>query len=336
MTSGHGFHISDFIHRIFRMGSGDEFNALAMELFRYQYGHNPVYRKFCDHLGRIPDHVTDIRGIPFLPVEFFRDHDVLTGRQAPGAKVFVSSGTTGLQPSRHIVNDPAVYVESFTRSFARFYGDPSQYSFLALLPGYLERPGSSLIFMMEHFIRLTGTNGSGFFLHDLEYLVSSILDLKRKGKKILLFGVTHALLDLAEKFSLDLPGVIIMETGGMKGRRKELIREELHEILRRAFHVSGIHSEYGMTEMLSQAYSAGGGLFRSPPWLKVMIRDMNDPLSPAGDGDTGGVNIIDLANVHSCSFIATQDLGRMRNDGAFEVLGRFDNSDIRGCNLMIS
>jgi len=335
MVSGPRLNIEKYTSAIFRIGSDHDFNGLALELFHHQYWNNPLYREYCDLLGFKPGEMTSPMELPFLPVEFFRDRTVLTGKADEGAKVFVSSGTTASLPGRHIVSDPTLYEKSFTHSFRHFYGDPRQYCFLALLPGYLERPDSSLVYMMDYFIRLTRENGSGFYLDDLDSLVHKISEIKPTTRKIILFGVTFALLDLAERHTLDLEGAVIMETGGMKGRRTELVREELHQILCPAFNIKSVHSEYGMTELLSQAWSKGEGIFRSPPWMKVIIRDLNDPLSLAGPGDTGGINIIDLANVHSCGFIATQDLGRLHDDGSFEVMGRFDNSDIRGCSLMV-
>jgi hypothetical protein len=236
-----------------------------------------------------------------------------------------------------MVPDISLYEQSFVRSFTHFYGDPLQFAFLALLPGYLERPDSSLIYMMHHLIGQTKGNGSGFYLNDLERLHEKILQIKEKNThRIILFGVSFALLEMAEKYPVDLDGHMAMETGGMKGRRREMVRQELHDKLCKGFNLGEIHSEYGMTELLTQAYSAGRGIFRTPPWMRVLIRDINDPFMMVRPGTTGGINIVDLANVHSCAFIATQDLGKVYEDGSFEVLGRFDNSDIRGCNLMIN
>jgi hypothetical protein len=228
-----------------------------------------------------------------------------------------------------------LYEESFLRSFLKFYGDPGEYRFLALLPGYLERQDSSLVTMMDYLIRLTRDHGSGFYLHDMEALKIKLEETQLLKAKTILFGASYALLDFAEQFPMDLSGIIVMETGGMKGRRREMIREELHEFLCSRLNVKIIHSEYGMTELLSQAYSAGNGIFHTPPWMKILIRDTNDPMHFLAPGQTGGINIIDLANLHSCSFIATQDLGKVHEDGSFEVLGRFDDSDIRGCNLLV-
>ncbi len=335
MGGSRGFDITSYINRVFAISKDDEFNALAMELFSFQYRENPLYHEFCSLLG-VKEDKPGKTGIPFIPIEFFRDHDVVTGPRSSNAKVFTSSGTTGSVPSRHRVPDLSIYEKSFTAGFEAFYGDPGKYTFLVLLPGYLERSGSSLVYMMDWLVKRTEKNGSGFYLHNLDELSKKLLEMKESGRDVILFGATHALVDLAENYPMDLEGVIIMETGGMKGRRKEMVREELHGMLCEKFHVDKIHSEYGMTELLSQAYSAGEGTFRTPPWMKVLIRDVNDPLSLAEVGDTGGISIIDLANVFSCGFIATQDLGRLHADGSFEVLGRFDNSDIRGCSLMVS
>lgn len=339
MSRPRSFNIGSFTDKIFRISGEREFNALALELFHYQYENNALYHEYCSLLRTNPKKVASIENIPFLPVQFFRDHNVVTRHRTMASgtsRTFLSSTTTGSIPSRHIVNDIGLYERSFTGGFSHFYGDPEDYCFLALLPGYLERPDSSLVYMMDHLVRLTETGGSGFFLHDLAGLSQRVKALKAEGRKIILMGVTFALMELAEQFPMDLQGVIVMETGGMKGRRKESVREEMHEFLCKAFHVEAIHSEYGMTELLSQAYSKGNGIYEAPPWMKVLVREVNDPLSPAAAGDTGGLNIIDLANVHSCAFIATQDLGRKHTDGSFEVLGRFDNSDIRGCSLMVS
>ncbi len=297
------------------------------------HANNLVYRKFCDHLNIDPAKVKSVERIPYLPIEFFKSEDLLLGEQQPEA-IFTSSGTTGMATSRHLVTDIHIYRESFRRGFSRFYGDIEQYCVLALLPSYLEREGSSLVFMAEDMIRNSNNPDSGFYLHDLDNLADKLIQLDNQGQNVLLLGVTYALLDLAEKRHFNLASTIIMETGGMKGKRREMIREELHDVLKKGFGVSQIHSEYGMTELLSQAYSLGGGKFECPPWMSVMARDPEDALSPIDYGRTGGLNIIDLANINSCPFIATQDLGRCYADGTFEVLGRFDHADIRGCNLM--
>jgi len=325
---------ASLIERIFSSDQGNDFEALALDVFRHQYFHNSIYREFCNALDREITEIKSLEEIPFLPVSFFQQHRVVAFDD-PEAHIFTSSGTTGSTPSRHYVFDPGVYETSFVRGFRRFYGEPTDYCILALLPGYLERSGSSLVYMADHLIGLSQHPHSGFYLHDLALLADKLTWLHEKGQRTLLLGVTFALLDLAEKYPVSIPNAIIMETGGMKGRRKELVREELHSILQNAFDVESIHSEYGMTELFSQAYSNGNGLFDCPPWMKVLIRDTNDPLSLLPKGRSGGINIIDLANIHTCSFLATQDLGKILPNGQFEVLGRFDNSDIRGCNLMV-
>lgn len=321
--------------RIFSIRGDEDFNSLCYDIFRFQYETNPVCNEFSRLLRIDPSDLTSYKKIPFLPVSFFKDHEIISGKDLQIEKIFTSSGTTGTIPSRHLVSDMELYRESFSRSFRLFYGDPASYLILALLPGYLERQGSSLVYMLDCLINESKHNGSGFFLDDLKGLYEKLKNSEFDRRKTILFGASYALLDFAEKFPIDLSGAIIMETGGMKGRRKEMIREELHEVLCRRFNVEKIHSEYGMTELLSQAYSQGNGIYRTPPWMKVLIRDTNDPLSYLPAGQTGGINIIDLANIHSCSFIATQDLGRLHEDGSFEVLGRFDDSDVRGCNLLV-
>ena len=319
---------------IFSIQTDADFVQAALQTFGYQYQHNQVYQRFCTLLGRTPDKVRRLTDIPFLPIEFFKSEAVYCGNERP-TTVFTSSGTTGSQTSRHYVKDLAVYQQSFRQGFADFYGNIEEYTVLALLPSYLERTGSSLITMVADLIERSGSADSGFYLNEYDLLAEKLTSLDRSGRKVLLIGVSFALLDLVETHRFQLKNTIVMETGGMKGRRKELIREELHAILCEGFGVEHIHSEYGMTELLSQAYSAGSGLYESVRWLKVLIRDTNDALSYQRPLKTGGINLIDLANIHSCSFIATQDLGRLHPDGKFEVLGRFDNADIRGCNLLI-
>ena len=319
---------------IFSIQTDADFVQAALQTFGYQYQHNQVYQRFCTLLGRTPDKVRQLTDIPFLPIEFFKSEAVYCGNERPST-VFTSSGTTGNQTSRHYVKDLAVYQQSFRQGFADFYGNIEEYTVLALLPSYLERTGSSLITMVADLIERSGSADSGFYLNEYDLLAEKLTSLDRSGRKVLLIGVSFALLDLVETHRFQLKNTIVMETGGMKGRRKELIREELHAILSEGFGVEHIHSEYGMTELLSQAYSGGSGLYESVRWLKVLIRDTNDALSYQRPLKTGGINLIDLANIHSCSFIATQDLGRLHPDGRFEVLGRFDNADIRGCNLLI-
>jgi phenylacetate-coenzyme A ligase PaaK-like adenylate-forming protein len=319
---------------IFRIRTKSDFLSLTLNVFAYQYNNNKVYKEFVTLLGKDPVSVKAFSDIPFLPVELFRNHKIISGER-PVEIIFESSGTTGVIPGRHYVNDLKLYERSFEEAFSLFYGDPENYLIIALLPSYTEREGSSLVYMADKLIRKSHLPGSGFYKGKPDALLNAIRKGKKLGARILLLGVSFALLDLAESESPDLSGVIIMETGGMKGRRKELTRSELHTILKEKLNVDTIHSEYGMTELMSQAYSSGNGIFYSPPWMKVVIRDPQDPLCLYDQpGKTGGINIIDLANLNSCSFIATGDLGKLHEDGGFEVLGRFDNSDIRGCNLM--
>lgn len=321
-------------HRIFNDHNAEEFDDLALDIFRFQYAGNPVYRTFCDHLKKSPGNVSKYWDIPFLPISFFKTHKVLSIRNTPDT-TFTSSGTTQGTTSKHHVASLQLYGESFLKAFTAFYGSPREICILALLPSYLEREGSSLIYMVDRLIQESGHPDGGFYLNNLGELHQKLQELDKSGTKTLLIGVSFALLDLAEQFPMELKNTIVMETGGMKGRRKELIREELHQILTNGLGVDKIHSEYGMTELLSQAYSKGDGIFQTPPWMKIITRDTEDPLSIQTDEKTGGINVIDLANIYSCSFIATQDLGKTYPDGTFEVLGRFDDSDIRGCNLMV-
>lgn len=322
------------IQSIFEIKTPAEFEAKALEVFKFQYSNNPIYNEFCSHLGKLPETVQKLEDVPFLPIEFFKSKKVISDSKDHEI-VFSSSGTTGGNTSNHYVTSLHLYEQSYLQGFKRFYGDIKAYCVLALLPSYLEREGSSLIYMVDDLIQKSGHSESGFYLNELSSLHSKLIALDRAGQKTLLIGVSFALLDFIEKHPIKLKNTIIMETGGMKGRRKEMIRTELHEMLSKGFGVSCIHSEYGMTELLSQAYSYGNGIFRTPNWMKVMVRDTEDPLSLQKAGKTGGLNIIDLANVNSCSFIATQDLAKCNTDGSFEILGRFDNSDIRGCNLMV-
>lgn len=320
--------------RIFTISSAKEFDHSCLEIFRHQSHHCAVYKRYLGLLGIRPETVKKTEYIPFLPIEFFKRHTVSSVTQEPQL-IFTSSGTTGSVQSRHPVADLTIYEKSFRTAFEQFYGAPTDWIILALLPSYAEREGSSLIYMVDDLIRESGNPLSGYFLYNHQELFDRLQHLKATGGKTLLIGVTYALLDFVENYAIDFPGLVVMETGGMKGRRREMIREEVHDRLRAGFKVNAIHSEYGMTELLSQAYSTGNGLFRCPPWMKVVVRDTNDPFNVLPDGRTGGINVIDLANVHSCSFIATQDLGKTYTDGHFEVLGRFDQSDIRGCNLLV-
>jgi phenylacetate-coenzyme A ligase PaaK-like adenylate-forming protein len=322
------------INDIFNISSENDFAELTLDIFRYQAVNNPVYSDWINELGVDYKKIGNITEIPFLPISAFRDHKVLTdGLEAE--KAFISSGTTGMNRSSHYVADLNIYERSFTSCFRKFYGDIKDYIILALLPSYLEREGSSLVYMAGKLISLSGSEMSGFFLDDYRSLAKRIKLLDHKGKKIILLGVSFALLDFAESSNINLKEHIVMETGGMKGRRKEMTREELHSILKDSFSLDSVHSEYGMTELLGQAYSKGGGIFNAPGWMKILIRDPHDPFSLYGHDRTGGVNIIDLSNIYSCSFIETSDLGISHPDGSFEIVGRFDNSDLRGCNLLV-
>lgn len=307
---------------------------MTLKVFRYQYDNNSVYRDFCGFLKKDKSNVKSILDIPFLPIQFFKSHEILSSTETI-QETFTSSGTTGIQTSRHFVTNISIYEQSYRNAFSEFYGNIENYCVLALLPSYLERDGSSLIYMVDDLIKSSNHKDSGFYLNNLDELATKLIELDNSGQNVLLIGVTYALLDIIEKYQFQLKNTIIMETGGMKGKRKEIIREELHTILCKGFGVPAIHSEYGMTELLSQAYSLGNGLFECPPWMQILVRDTEDALAYVDYGKTGGINVIDLANINSCSFIATQDLGKKYPNHSFEVLGRFDNSDIRGCNLMV-
>ncbi len=320
---------------ILHIESAGEFDSLVLEVFRLQADQNNVYARYLSLLNVDPGKVDTTDKIPFLPIELFKTHRIILGNHTPEV-IFRSSGTTGQQPSSHFVASEKLYRESFLKTFTSFYGNPEDLCILALLPSYLERDDSSLVYMMNHLVELSRHPGSGFYLHNLDELADQLKLRNADGYPTLLLGVSFALLDLAEKHPLPLSdNVTVMETGGMKGRRREVVREELHRTLMEAFKVPCIHSEYGMTELLSQAYAGATGKFISPPWMKVFIRDLYDPLTILPPGRSGGVNIIDLANLYSCSFIATGDTGRVPEDGSFEITGRSDHSDIRGCNLMV-
>lgn len=320
--------------RIFSVSDSLEFETLSLEIFNYQVRNCEVYGRFVSNLGIDIRGVKDLNSIPFLPIEFFKSQQVICG-ETDANTIFSSSGTTGMTQSMHYVKDIDIYIKSYRKTFSLFYGEISKYAVLALLPSYLEREGSSLIYMVNDLISLSKHQKSGYFLDNHDLLKQTLEELRAAETPTILIGVTYALLDFAENHSIKFPELIVMETGGMKGKRKEILRTELHEVLCAGFGVQRIHSEYGMTELLSQAYSKGSGIFQTPPWMKVRIRDINDPLTLLGNESTGGLNIIDLANIHSCSFIATQDLGKCYADGSFEVLGRFDHSDVRGCNLLV-
>lgn len=321
--------------QVFSISNEQQFAETALQVFRFQAENCAVYREFIANLKVDINAVDRVEKIPFLPISFFKSHVVLSSQDKIQV-TFTSSGTTGMINSRHLVTDVSWYEESFRRAFDLFYGDIRDYCVLALLPSYLEREGSSLIYMAGDLVKRSENPDSGFYLYNHGDLFAQLKKQQRAKKPTLLIGVTFALLDFVEQYPIDFPELIVMETGGMKGRRKEMIREELHQTLCQGFGVDAIHSEYGMTELLSQAYSNGKGIFNCPPWMKIITRDTNDPMTLLDKDKTGGINVIDLANVNSCSFIATQDLGRVYKDGSFEVLGRFDNSDIRGCNLLIA
>jgi phenylacetate-coenzyme A ligase PaaK-like adenylate-forming protein len=319
---------------IFSIQNAKQFEKIALKVFRFQYQNNLVYRQFCDLMKVSIEDVKRLDQIPFLPIGFFKSHAVVSNQEKT-QETFISSGTSGAITSQHLVTDLRLYEQSYRQAFANFYGNIEDFVILALLPSYLDRSGSSLIYMFDDLIKQTKNTDSGFYLNNYNELIDKLISLDKAGKTVLLLGVTYALLDLIELQNFSLSNTIIMETGGMKGKRKEMIREELHEKLSNGFGVQNIHSEYGMTELLSQAYSLGNGIFECPNWMDIKIRDTEDALTYIENGKTGGINVIDLANINSCSFIATQDLGKKHNNNSFEILGRFDNSDIRGCNLMI-
>jgi phenylacetate-coenzyme A ligase PaaK-like adenylate-forming protein len=318
---------------IFNIISEEDFNTVCLKIFRFQYASNAVYRSWANALKVKADDIGDVRKIPFLPIGFFKRSPVVSSPVTDKTVIFQSSATTSQIPSQHYVNNISVYEKSFRKGFSLFYGKPSEYCILALLPGYLERKNSSLVYMVNRLIEKSGHPQSGFFLHDTNRLLKVIEELKRQKQKTLLIGVSYALMDLCGKVKLDA-NFTVMETGGMKGKRKEMLKEELHTLLRAGLGTKKIHSEYGMTELLSQAYSQGDRFFKGPPWMRFYTREVTDPLKLRYDDKTGGINVIDLANVYSCSFIATQDLGKIVPGRGLELMGRYDNSDIRGCNLM--
>ncbi len=324
---------------IFNINTAAEFKAIALDVFQYQAAKNALYNRYLAALGINIEAVSELNHIPFLPIEFFKTHEIITG-DSPVEEVFTSSGTTGMKQSKHFVTDRQLYEKSYSKAFQLAYGNIQDYCILALLPSYLERDGSSLIYMANDLIEKSTHPSSGFYLHNYDELLSTLEQLEKDKQKTILLGVTYSLLDISEllgkrKVKLKLEHTLVMETGGMKGKRKEIIREELHELLCKGFGVSTIHSEYGMTELLSQAYSKGNGIFTCPTWMRILLRDANDPFTFLPPEKSGGINVIDLANINSCSFIATQDLGKSHADGSFEILGRFDASDLRGCNLLV-
>lgn len=309
--------------------------AAALELFRYQYRENDLYRAYTDALRIVPASVKSILEIPYLPIQFFKSHTVVSGTFEPEL-LFESSGTTQTINSRHLVKESAIYTRSFMTAFEQFYGPVDDYVILGLLPSYLERQHSSLVRMVQEMVTRSGHPESGFYLYEHDKLYHQLRALEARGQRVLLIGVTFGLLDFAEQYTLDLRHTIVMETGGMKGRREEWTRQEVHAFLQERLGASVIHAEYGMTELLSQAYSKGNGLFATPPWMKILLRDENDPFQLSTGKGAGVINVIDLANIHSCAFIATEDIGRIHANGLFEVLGRLDNSALRGCSLMVS
>jgi len=310
------------------------FNNMALDVFRFQFENNCIYRLFCEGMNVDKTKVNSLENIPFLPIEFFKTHTVVSN-YSNIFQIFTSSGTTGMITSKHFVSDLRLYEQSLEKAFRLFYGDPKDFVFLALLPSYLEREGSSLVYMVDTLMKISNSQFNGYYLYNHSELVQKLEYLKNENKKVILIGVSFALLDLANHYSLQLPNTIIIETGGMKGRGKELIRNELHHIIKERLSPLRVDSEYGMTELLSQAYLQKNDSFATPPWMRILIRDIHDPSSYLGFNKNGGINVIDLANVNSCSFIQTQDMGKLYENQTFEVIGRFDNSDIRGCNLLV-
>ena len=329
-----GFEIpkaKNLIQRVFNITNDKEFTKIALEVFSYQYLSNPVYNAYCNAIRKSPETVQSLQQIPFLPIQFFKTQQIQAG--VPESEiVFKSSGTTGSTSSQHFVTDISLYEKSFQDCFGIFYGTPNEYCILGLLPSYLENGDSSLVYMVDSLIKKSGHPLSGFYLYDHEKLKQTLMALGKQGQKTIFFGVSYALLRFAEEFPMPLNNTIIIETGGMKGREKELTKAQLYAQLQNAFSLDEIHSEYGMTELLSQAYAING-IYNTPPWMKVLLRDETDPFSFSKH--TGAINVIDLANIYSCSFLATDDIGRMHEGGQFEVLGRLDNSDLRGCSLMV-
>jgi hypothetical protein len=317
---------------VFAITNDESFAKIALAAFEFQYRNNALYKEFCDRINKVPENVQSINAIPFLPISFFKSHKIISGEFEPEI-IFQSSGTTGQVTSKHYVKSGAVYEQSFKQTFNLFYGQPEQYCILGLLPSYLERGNSSLVYMVQHLMQDSKHPSNGFYLNNFEELHQILKKLEEQQQPTILIGVTYALLDFAEHFPMPVKNTIVMETGGMKGRKKELVRSEVHKLLKQSFQLRSIHSEYGMTELLSQAYAKENGKFFTPPWMKILVREEDDPLA-IHDTGTGAINVIDLANIYSCSFIATEDVGRIHPDKSFEVLGRMDHSDVRGCSLL--
>ncbi|HEX4373797.1 MAG TPA: acyl transferase [Puia sp.] len=324
--------IADIENKIF-LSQKNNFEETSLQIFRMQSEHNPVYKKYIEELKIDKSQINSLTDIPFLPVNFFKTQKIKTTNFEENV-FFESSGTTETINSRHFVKDISLYKKSFVEGFKKFYGEPEQWCVIGLLPSYLERKNSSLVFMVDELIKMTGHPKSNFYLHDFEKLSAELKLLENEKQKALLIGVTYALLDFAEKYPTSLTNIVVMETGGMKGQRKEITRKEVHDLLKKQFSLSSIHSEYGMTELLSQAYSKNNGVFECPPWMKVLVRNEDDPFDISFTG-AGIINIIDLANIYSCSFIATDDAGKIFENGDFEISGRIDGSDLRGCNLLV-
>jgi len=321
--------------QVFSVNEHHQFEQLALNIFNFQYRNNPVYRSYCDVLKIDATAVNSLLQIPFLPISFFKSHNVYCETNSIKSITFESSGTTGMQPSRHFVADVGLYEQSFRQTFNEFYGPVQDYCIIGLLPSYLERQHSSLVYMVNDLIKASSHPQSGFYLYDFERLATTLTALETGQQKTILFGVTYALLDFAEQYPIPLRYTTIIETGGMKGRKQELLREEVHGVLKKSFSTPVIHSEYGMTELLSQAYAQANGLFQAASWMRVLLRAEDDPFSITQNPGTGGINVIDLANLYSCAFIATEDVGRLHIDGHFEVLGRFDHAEVRGCSLLV-
>ena len=329
---------TDLEEKVFRIDNEKDFHSIALEIYHFQFANNPIYQDYCKALNKLPGLVSGLSDIPFLPVSFFKSHRVITTAFDPEI-IFKSSGTTGMTTSSHYVKSKKLYEKSFMEGFGKFYRKVEDYCIIGLLPSYIERGESSLVYMADHLIKRSGHKDSGFYLYDYDKLHQLLSSLEQDGQKTLLIGVTYALLDFAAKYPLKLQHTIVMETGGMKGRQKEITRKELYQRLKESFGLKTVHSEYGMTELLSQAYAIDGN-FKSPPWMKILLRDETDPFEmyenrPDTPSVSGVINVVDLANIYSCSFIATEDAGRYTEDSGFEVLGRMDHTDVRGCSLMV-